>query len=44
MPDKRVSQLLILAIATLAMVTIITFIDEPTIAAEQTVTVYKTPT
>jgi hypothetical protein len=44
MQRQRWCQVLTLAIATLAMVTIIAFIDEPAIAAEQTVTVYKTPT
>jgi hypothetical protein len=44
MPRKRLCQGLTLAIATLAMVTIISFVDEPAVSAEQTVTVYKTPT
>ena len=44
MQRQQWCQVLSLAIATLAMVTIIAFIDEPAIAAEQTVTVYKTPT
>jgi hypothetical protein len=44
MQRKRWCQVLTLAIATLAIVTIMSFIDEPAISAEQTVVVYKTPT
>jgi hypothetical protein len=44
MPRKRLYQVLALTMATLVMVTIISFIDKPAISAEQTVTVYKTPT
>ena len=44
MQRKRLYQGLTLAMAILAMVTIISFIDEPAISAEQTVAVNKTPT
>lgn len=44
MQRKRLYQVLTLAIAALAMVAIVSFMDEPAISAEQTVTVYKTPT